>query len=421
MVTAIKCEKGKMDSVAEQQNTETSWGTEASSVQLSGSVNLSTLPSSQTNSNTKTLGNTDEAPSSSQRSSDMKFPTPIPGSWQKYGKYGETPHQLIKCMTEAHLHRIKIEDTRSWQQRESREKAQMDHPIPGQGSKAPVVWHWQEDEETGVQKRVRVFQQAVDQYWEMYSNKQWHFDAFYNKWDICTEFNSDTEHPDGPDMDDDFCMSADIGPIHTSVSSVPPTSKLPAKLGSLVRHTTPSLLISPGEDTMDVPCIISPGEGAADVSPPIPPSDESTSNFPSPIIPSSKGSTDVPPSIAPSGKGASDFPPPIVPSGKGASDFPSPIVPPRKSTSNMPAHMNSSGNSSECNPSPINFIGGLLGLLYERYRFLHPGSNDGAVYNSMLDWRSTRAILGLSSESQRCIAVKRFLPLGFPVQTSTDR
>jgi hypothetical protein len=240
----------------------------------------------------------------------------------------------------------------------------------------------------------------------MYSNKQRHFDAFYNEWDICTEFDSNAEHPDGPDMDDDFCMSADIGPVHTSVSSVPPTSKSPAKLGSLVRHTTPSLLISPGEDTVDVPRIISPGEGAADVSPPIPPSDESTSNFPPPIIPSSEGSTDVPPSIAPSGEGTSDFPPPIVPSGEGTSDFPSPIVPPRESTSNMPAHVNSSGDSSECNPSPINFIGGLLGLLYERYGFLHPGSNDGAVYDSMLDWRSTRAILGLSSESQR---VQKFL------------
>ena len=346
---AIGHERGETDSVAEQQNTETSWGTfwgnssvEVSSVQPPGSVDLSTpLPGGQTDSTPKTLRNT-EVPSSSLHSSNMKFPSSIPGSRQKYG---ETPHQFIKRMAEARLRRIEIEDTRSRQQRESREKAQMDHAIPGQGSKAPVVWHWQEDEETGVRRRVRVFRQAVDQYWEMYSNKQRYFDAFHNEWDICTEFDSDTEHPDGHDMDDDFCMSADIGPIHNSISLVPPASSSSAKLsGSLALHSTPSPLISPGEDT-DALCIIPPGEGTADV------------------------------------------PPPIVPSGEGTSD--------------VPPHVNSSGDNSESEPSPINFVGGLLDLLHERYGFLRPRSNDGAVYNSMLDWRSTRAILGLSSESQR--------------------
>jgi hypothetical protein len=185
------------------------WGTSSanswvsvSSLGPSGNLQVSTPVSSgqQTASNTKAPGNSVEA-----SSSDQKVPTPVPGSRQMLG---ENPHQFVKRMAEARLRRIKTESNRSQQQRESREQRQMNHPSPGHSSKAPVVWHWEVDVTTGVRSRIRVPRQAVEQYWENYSNKERCYDAYFNEWDICTEFDFDTERGYDTDVngDNDFYM-----------------------------------------------------------------------------------------------------------------------------------------------------------------------------------------------------------------------
>jgi hypothetical protein len=218
-----KEKKEKPEGLAEQQNLwsgpipwGTSWGNswaDISSLRPSGSLEVPTPVSSgqQTASNMRTPGNTVEASSSSGCSSDQKIPTPVPGSRQTLG---ETPHQFIKRMTEARLRRMQTESDRSRQQRESRERSQMKHPIPGHSSKAPVVWHWEVDVTTGVRRRVRVFREAVEQYWENYSNKERYYDAYHNEWDLCTEFDPDTEQPRGYDTDDDddddFYMASEM-------------------------------------------------------------------------------------------------------------------------------------------------------------------------------------------------------------------
>ena len=117
------------------------------------------------------------------------------------------------------------ESDKSRQQRESRERSQANHPIPGRMSKAPVVWHWEVDVTTGVRSRVRVYREAVEQYWDNYTNKQRYFDVYHNEWDICMEFDPDTEHPCGYEIDDDdndFSMASavDLGPDKMYVSCI---------------------------------------------------------------------------------------------------------------------------------------------------------------------------------------------------------
>lgn len=59
-----------------------------------------------------------------------------------------------------------------------------------------------------------MFREAVEQYWENYSNKERYYDAYHNEWDICTEFDPDTEQPRGYDTDDDddddFYMASEM-------------------------------------------------------------------------------------------------------------------------------------------------------------------------------------------------------------------
>jgi len=139
--------------LAEQQNMwakPIAWGMDWGNSWVDGSSTPAPASSSQqTASNTRNQGSAVEASSSSGCSSDQKMPTPVPGSRQILG---ETPHQFIKRMTKARLRRMKTESNKSRQQRESRERSQINHPIPGHSSKAPVVWHWEVDVTTGVRR-----------------------------------------------------------------------------------------------------------------------------------------------------------------------------------------------------------------------------------------------------------------------------
>jgi len=51
------------------------------------------------------------------------------------------------------------------QQRLSREAAQRNHPIPGKGTSAPVVYHWEMGDATSHRLRVRVARGTVPSIW----------------------------------------------------------------------------------------------------------------------------------------------------------------------------------------------------------------------------------------------------------------
>ena len=74
----------------------------------------------------------------------------------------------------------------------------VNHPLPGRGSKAPVVWHWQADDETGFCIQMRVSRQMVPDIWEQYTNTQRIYNSLTNDWDICTELDPDA----APETDD---------------------------------------------------------------------------------------------------------------------------------------------------------------------------------------------------------------------------
>jgi hypothetical protein len=154
-----------------------------------------------------------------------KIPIPHTGSRQKYG---ETPAQFLKCMAEDRTRRMASENAAQRQRRESREEAQRKHQCPGSSSKAPLVFHWEVDVETGIRMRTQVYRAAVDQIWAGYSNKQRVFDWFHNEWDVCSEFDPDAKCPDGDDVDDDM-VDFDMGNVIDPHPS-PPISNLPANV-----------------------------------------------------------------------------------------------------------------------------------------------------------------------------------------------
>jgi hypothetical protein len=129
-----------------------------------------------------------------------KFPTPHSDSRQKYG---ELAAAFLERMRESRMRHMTQETPINKQRREGREQAQASHPVPGKGSGAPSVFHWEEDPETGVRMRTRVSRGAVGQFWSSYSNKQRVYDWFHNEWDVCSEFDPETKYPDGEDDDDD--------------------------------------------------------------------------------------------------------------------------------------------------------------------------------------------------------------------------
>jgi len=98
-----------------------------------------------------------------------------------------------------------------------------------------------------------------------------------------------------------------------------------------------------------------------------------------------------------SGEDIADIPPPIMSSGEDTTGGSPPIISAGEATPGMPPPVDSSGDNTD---NSVNFSGGLLDLLYERYGFLNPGSNGADAYEGTIDWRSTRAVLGLAADSQ---------------------
>jgi hypothetical protein len=99
----------------------------------------------------------------------QQVPAPVPLSGQKHG---ETYQQYFIRMENIWENRLQTESEGARVARLSREAAQKNHPCPGGGSKAPVVWHWQEDDKTGFRLRTRVTRAMVPDIWGNYTNSQ---------------------------------------------------------------------------------------------------------------------------------------------------------------------------------------------------------------------------------------------------------
>jgi hypothetical protein len=185
------------------------------------------------------------APLTAEDVSVPKLPKPLVGSRQRHG---ETPAQFIERMAEDRVRRMATEKAIDKQRRESREEAQRTHPFPGRSSNAPLVYHWEEDPESGFRLRTQVSRRAVDQLWDRYSDKQRIYDWYHNQWDICTEFDPDAEYPDaGSDYDDDTMDNvymSDISESHPHSSSSLPVSHSPPNSMQAASSTLP-LVSSP--------------------------------------------------------------------------------------------------------------------------------------------------------------------------------
>ncbi|KIM88424.1 hypothetical protein PILCRDRAFT_3420 [Piloderma croceum F 1598] len=133
------------------------------------------------------------------------------------------------------------------QQRLSREAAQQNHPIPGKGTSAPVVYHWEKDDTTSYRLHIRVACGTVPSIWGDYAMTQRIYNPHENEWDICTELDPDAKPEDWDDNDDDYYFPhAPSTPQPASPSSQQPTTPLTSSqqtLSSSQQPTTTSLLV----------------------------------------------------------------------------------------------------------------------------------------------------------------------------------
>jgi hypothetical protein len=111
-----------------------------------------------------------------------EYPKPEPRSGQKHG---ETWHQFFARMDEARAKRISHETAKAQQIRLAREAAQAKHPRPGLNSKAPSVFEWEEDVNTGFLLRKAIHRSHAQSIWSTYSKSQRRYDSTTHVWDLC--------------------------------------------------------------------------------------------------------------------------------------------------------------------------------------------------------------------------------------------
>ena len=111
-----------------------------------------------------------------------KFPEPEKRSGQKRG---ESWQDFFARMDKRRTEGIAGEGTKAREARLAREKAQQNHPRPGISSRAPSVYLWEEDIETGFLLRKAISRNHVQDIWYNYLNRQRRYDSITNQWDIC--------------------------------------------------------------------------------------------------------------------------------------------------------------------------------------------------------------------------------------------
>lgn len=178
------------------------------------------------------------APSTGDPPTNQGFPKPEPYSGQRPG---ETWQAFFARKDEKNKSRLATESDRQRQQRLSREAAQQNHPIPGKGASAPVVYHWEKCDVTGHRLRIRVARGTVPSIWGDYAMTQRRYNPHENEWDICTDLDPDAKPEDWDDDDDDddyYFPHAPSTPRPASPSSQQPPT--PSPLVNSLATLTPS-------------------------------------------------------------------------------------------------------------------------------------------------------------------------------------
>jgi hypothetical protein len=222
-----------------------------------------------------------------QKDPAEKFPEPEKRSGQKRG---ETWQVFFARMVRRRNEEMAREDAKARNTRLARERAQQNHPPPGLSSRAPSVYLWEEDIDTGFLLRKSIGRNHAQDIWRSYSNSQRRYDSTTNQWDICEEFDlkpMDIIHSAGGDPYEDMESDDDYGQLNrpliastirklsnnnhipsisitTSTSQpLPPTSALPAAatnddIDVVVSSTPPppSSPIAPAIDSgLEIPSI----------------------------------------------------------------------------------------------------------------------------------------------------------------------
>ena len=291
---------------------------------------------------------------SSVPSTSRPLPAPMPYSGQKPG---ETWTDYFVRMKEKREQRLATESDAARQKRISREAAQVNHPCPGRGSSAPVVWHWKEDDDTGFRVRTRVDRAMVPDIWEQYTNSQRRFDSTLNEWDVCTELDPEAE-PDIYWDDNDFDgMHVDsIRPISPQAASTPPTTLRQASLVpplATCDSTTPAPSSPPRQPR--TPSLVTP-----DLTMPVPSSPRSQQ--PTALSLVTPDSTE-----------------------------PAPF--PQQLTVQHWRNEHAEIYGSPSTVSTLNINDQLPDILYERYGFVDPGLTNNQ-FSSSTNWDTVRKIFG---------------------------
>lgn len=223
--------------------------------------------------------------------SELQFPEPEMHSRQKRG---ELWHEFFARMDKKRAAVIEKEDMQMKKARLAREKAQEGHPVPGLRSKAPNVYEWEEDEETGFLLRRAITRSHAQDIWESYSNTQRRYDSILHQWDLCTAMD-----PQDPKFDPSLYDSDDSEEICNLPKSVP--FVIPDSIvSSTTRKLAPAVI--PAPNTLgDIPLLPPIAPAPRDHTPPI----ESTSHYPAVLEPPSAQNKET--------MASSHSPPPILP------------------------------------------------------------------------------------------------------------
>jgi hypothetical protein len=208
-------------------------------------------------------GNTSPAPPTDATVSLAAHKSVTPRLEQGSGQRpSETWQEYFKRLGDRNRERVKSESPVKKQQRLAREQAHARQGCPGH--KGPVVWHWEEDEETGFRIRRRVPRGRVDGFWGHYTTTQRRFNSFANEWDVCTEFDSDAEVDDWDEDDYDVHQQASspIVPVQPAgLSSSPSQSVITLAIARLTQLSA----VAPAS----APTLHSTASADASVDPPI--------------------------------------------------------------------------------------------------------------------------------------------------------
>jgi hypothetical protein len=281
-----------------------------------------------------------EPQSSGQAVAQMTSPAPapsVPPPVRNSGqRHGETWREYLARMEEKREERLAVGTYAARQVMLSREEAQRTHQLPGRGSSAPVVWHWDEDDDTGFRIRTRVDRAQVPDIWEQYTNSQRRFNSLLNEWDICTELDPEAEPED---IDDGYGAFDDM------------------RVDTPTRAPTPLPGPTPPRAPTPLPIIASPA--------PAPPH----ALTPPPCPASPRGPTSPPPSHQTTAPPATTL------------------------EKNLRWHNEHAETYDQPSTMSVLFFRDMLAEeIYYRYGFVDSGGND--TYTSHLDWDRVRIAFG---------------------------